>query len=156
MPDAMGNWSKLTRTVAPAVTVVSSSEAKAHLRVEHTADDTYIAGLIAAAEATIDGPHGIGVAMVTQTWAMTFDGFLPMPLYLPLWPVRKPHAEAMRRLVTLDPLKAAERDRRTARVLAAVIRAADLVDVEGDDDAEALLVPFLDHADRLERVARLW
>ncbi len=40
-------------------------------------------------------------------------------------------------------------------MLAAVIRAADLVDVEGAADAEALLVPFLDHADRLERVARL-
>lgn len=84
----MGTWGKLTRASAPAATVVSSDEAKAHLRVEHTADDTYIAALIGAAEAMIDGPSGIGVAMVTQTWAMALDGFLPLPLYLPLWPVQ--------------------------------------------------------------------
>lgn len=88
MLNTMGGWSKLTRTVAPAVTAVSLSEAKAHLRVEHTTDDAYITTLIAVAEAMIDGPSGIGVAMTTQTWTITFDGFLPMPLYLPLWPVQ--------------------------------------------------------------------
>lgn len=65
-------------------------------------------------------------------------------------------AGAMRAILAADDLRAAaEAYRRPARLLAAMIRHADLVDVEGEDDAVGLLVPFLDRADRLERVARL-
>lgn len=64
------------RTVAPAADVVSLSEAKAHLRVEHTADDTLITGVIAAATQHLDGWAGVlGRCLVTQTWRQSFDDF---------------------------------------------------------------------------------
>lgn len=64
------------RTVAPAADVVSLAEAKAHLRVEHTAEDSLITALIAAATQHLDGWSGVlGRCLVTQTWRQSFDGF---------------------------------------------------------------------------------
>ena len=81
-------WQQLTRTVAPAVPAVTLAGAKAHLRVEFSEDDSLIAGLVEAATAMVEGPGGIGVALVTQTWRLDLDGYLPLPLELPLGPVQ--------------------------------------------------------------------
>lgn len=68
-----------------AATPVSLTEAKAHLRVDHTSEDTLITSLVEAATAHLDGYSGIlGRALVTQTWRQDFDGFwhclrLPIP-----------------------------------------------------------------------------
>lgn len=60
----------LNRTSAPATPIVSTSDAKAHLRVDTSDDDTYIAGLVGVATAVLDGPYGrVGKALITQTWA---------------------------------------------------------------------------------------
>lgn len=73
------------RTVAPSETPVSRTEAKAHLRVTGTTEDTLIDGLIAAAVAHVDGWSGIlGRCVVTQTWRQDVDDFsdcvaLPFP-----------------------------------------------------------------------------
>lgn len=73
------------RTSAPAAAPVSLTEAKAHLRVDHSDDDDLIELLIEAAVSELDGWTGIlGRAMVTQSWSQTFDGFctrlrLPFP-----------------------------------------------------------------------------
>lgn len=73
------------RTSAPATTPITLTEAKAHLRVGHTAEDTLIGIYIDAATAVLDGWTGIlGRCMVTQTWRQDFDGFyddmrLPFP-----------------------------------------------------------------------------
>ena len=75
------------RTVAPAVDVVSLNEAKAHLRVEHTAEDTLITAMVAAATQHLDGWSGVlGRCLVTQTWRQAYSGFpagstlrLPLP-----------------------------------------------------------------------------
>lgn len=75
------------RTVAPADTPVSLTEVKAHLRVEDTASDTLITGLIAAAVSYLDGWSGIlGRCLFTQTWRQDFDDFRSC-LRLPLFPV---------------------------------------------------------------------
>lgn len=75
------------RTAAPASTPVSLVEAKAHLRVDHSDDDTLITGLIAAATDHLDGWTGIlGRAIITQTWRQDFYRFTPQ-MRLPLHPV---------------------------------------------------------------------
>lgn len=67
---------KPVRTVAPAETPVSLSEAKEHLRVDHDDEDITIAIYIAAATAHLDGWSGIlGRCIVTQTWRLDMDGF---------------------------------------------------------------------------------
>lgn len=60
----------------PSETPVTLAEAKAHLRVEHTTDDTLITSLIAAVTAHLDGEAGwLGRALVTQTWELVLDDF---------------------------------------------------------------------------------
>lgn len=59
---------------APADTPVSVSQAKAHIRVGHSEDDTLISALIAAAVSLLDGHAGIlGRCIVTQTWEQDFS-----------------------------------------------------------------------------------
>ena len=100
-------WQRLTRTVAPAVPAVTLAGAKAHLRVEFSEDDALITGLVEAAAAMIEGPGGIGVALVTQTWRLSLDGALPLPLELPLGPVQAvtdiTYADQDGQTQTLDP-----------------------------------------------------
>ena len=77
----------LNRITAPAATPVSLSELKAHLRIEHSADDTLLGALLATAVAEIDGRDGyLRRAIVTQTWETFYSRFpacrrivLPMP-----------------------------------------------------------------------------
>lgn len=77
----------LALKTAPAETPVSLTEAKLHLRVEHSADDSLITALIATAVAKLDGRYGrLRRALVTQTWEISYPGFpvcrtveLPMP-----------------------------------------------------------------------------
>lgn len=61
-------------TVAPAEYPVTLAEAKAHLRVDHSGDDTRINRLIAAATGHLDGWSGImGRCIISQTWRQDFD-----------------------------------------------------------------------------------
>lgn len=77
-------WDRLTLVSAPAAEPVSTAEVKSHLGIEHSDLDTQIANWIKAARQQIDGPDGIGIAMVTQTWRLTLDNFpcqnIPLPL----------------------------------------------------------------------------
>lgn len=76
------------RTSAPAATPVSVAEAKTHLSVEHSDDDTYISALIDTAVAALDGHAGIlGRCLVTQSWRADYAGFpIGEILRLPLRP----------------------------------------------------------------------
>lgn len=76
----------LKRTVDPPDDPITSSEVKNQARVDTTADDTTIARLIKAATGAIDGPYGIGICLVEQTWELTLDRF-PLVFQLPLYPV---------------------------------------------------------------------
>lgn len=82
------HWTNLRAVTPPSDTVVSLAKAKAHLRIDDDADNAYINGLIAAATATIDGPNGIGLAMLTQTWRASFDGFQNGGLSLAMGPIQ--------------------------------------------------------------------
>lgn len=68
----------LRRVTPPATLPVTLDEAKAHLRVRHSADDTRITRLISSAATLIDGDtRHMSVCMVPQTWAQTFDFQFP-------------------------------------------------------------------------------
>lgn len=61
---------------APSTTTVTTAEAKAHLRVDHSTEDTLIGSLVQAATDHLDGYSGIlGRCLVTQTWRQDFDSF---------------------------------------------------------------------------------
>lgn len=69
------SWDRLALVTPPAVTPFDLDAAKAHLNVYHDDDNALIESLIAATVAMVDGPRGIGIAMVEQTWRLTLDGF---------------------------------------------------------------------------------
>lgn len=82
----MNEWTRLVRAVAPAGPAVTLAEAKRHLRVFHDDDDADITSMIAVAEASIEGPNGIGIALLPQTWRLSLDHF-PCEIVVPLGPV---------------------------------------------------------------------
>lgn len=60
----------------PEGLVVSLVEAKRHLRIDHTDDDTYITALIGAATSILDGPNGyLGRCLLTQTLETRLTSF---------------------------------------------------------------------------------
>ena len=63
----------LAQVTPPASEPVSLTLAKQHLRVDGTADDTYITALIIAAR--VYAEHHCRRAFITQTWDMYFDQF---------------------------------------------------------------------------------
>jgi uncharacterized phiE125 gp8 family phage protein len=73
-------------TTPPAAEPVTLAEAKAHLRVTHGDDDTYIATLIKTARASIEAQTGLG--LVSQGWSVFRDDWPPTGVIeLPLAPV---------------------------------------------------------------------
>lgn len=73
----------------PAIEPITLAEAKAHLRVDHSNDDTKINMLIRAARRHVDGPYGfLGRALVTQTWELVIDKFPTNELKIPLPPLQ--------------------------------------------------------------------
>lgn len=76
---------RLLTDIAP---IVSTSEAKAHLRVFHSDDDTYIDSLIAAASDWLCGEESwLGRAMATTGWELTLAGFPAGKIDLPRPPL---------------------------------------------------------------------
>ncbi len=78
-------WS-LKRTVAPPELPVMVSEAKEQSRIDTSAEDALVERLIGSATDHIEGPYGIGVCLVEQTWELKLDYF-PRVIELPLFPV---------------------------------------------------------------------
>ncbi|MBO9194333.1 phage gp6-like head-tail connector protein [Rhizobium sp. 16-449-1b] len=78
------------RLVTPAsATIVSLTEAKAHLRVFHEDDDDYIGGLIAAAQDWLAGEKNwLGRSVVEQGWELTLDHFPVARVDLPKPPLK--------------------------------------------------------------------
>jgi uncharacterized phiE125 gp8 family phage protein len=87
---------QLELVTPPTEKPVSLVEAKAHLRVEHSEEDTLITSCIAAATARIDGRNGwLRRALISQTWK----------LYLPWFPVARCIALPMPPLQSVTSIK---------------------------------------------------
>ena len=71
---------------APAVEPVTLAEAKAHLRVDHTAEDALIAMYLQAARQ--DCEEWTARAFVTQTWELVLDKFPADEILLPRPPLQ--------------------------------------------------------------------
>ncbi len=76
----------LKLVTAPAAEPITLTEAKLHLRVEHTVDDDLITALIQAARERAE--HLLGRALITQTWARVLDAFPPNEIELGMPPVQ--------------------------------------------------------------------
>jgi uncharacterized phiE125 gp8 family phage protein len=77
----------LVLTAGPAAEPVALAEAKAHLRVDGTAEDTLVASLIVTSRLHVEA--AVGLALVTQSWSYFLDCWPPGPaLRLPLRPVQ--------------------------------------------------------------------
>lgn len=63
----------------PLLEPVTLAEAKAHLRVDHSDDDTYINGLISAARTYLEAYLGLALISRTYVWKIS------------RWPLRKTH-----------------------------------------------------------------
>src|SRR5688572_18004325 len=70
----------------PSVEPVSLAEAKAHCRIDGTAEDTLVASLLIAARMHIE--RSLNVALIEQSWSLFLDRWPDRPsLALPLAPV---------------------------------------------------------------------
>lgn len=80
--------------IAPADDLLTLTEAKNHLRVDGSTEDTLISSLIDAATATLDGPRGkLGRALVEQEWTLILDSFsaeitIPLPRLMSIDEIR--------------------------------------------------------------------
>lgn len=75
----------IKRITAPAIEPITLSEAKVHLRVEHSADDALITAMIVAARERAEAETGR--ALITQTWEVVLDSFPAGAIELPRPPV---------------------------------------------------------------------
>ena len=77
----------LVLTSGPAIEPVTLAEAKAHLRVDTTAEDTLIASLIVTSRLHVEA--AVGLALISQGWSYVLDDWPPgSALKLPLRPVQ--------------------------------------------------------------------
>lgn len=77
----------LILTSGPDAEPVSLAEAKAHLRVDQSAEDTLIASLIVTSRLHVEA--ALGLALITQGWTWLLDAWPDLSeLRLPMRPVR--------------------------------------------------------------------
>jgi len=85
----------LTLIAPPQEEPVTLAELKAHLKIDHAAEDALIAGYGVAARQAIEARFGL--AIVAQTWRLALDAAPVGPIALPLSPVASIDAVALTR-----------------------------------------------------------
>lgn len=81
------SWTRLKRTVAPTTKPITLLDLGAWLRIDLPDEDALLDQLIQDAVDYIEGPNGIGIALMPQTWELHLDGFPPC-IEIPLTPVQ--------------------------------------------------------------------
>ncbi|WEX07375.1 head-tail connector protein [Chelativorans sp. AA-79] len=79
-------WHGVTVVEKPTGELIPLAMLKQRLRIDVPDDDQLLPELLKGAVARIDGPNGIGVAMMQQTWRKTMDCF-PCKILLPGAPI---------------------------------------------------------------------
>lgn len=94
----------LVMTGSPAGEPISLAEVKTHLRIDHSAEDLYLGGLILTSRLQIEA--ALGLALMTQSWRLTIRRWPGIETYpLPMRPVTAITAlHAVREDGTLEPL----------------------------------------------------
>lgn len=75
----------LVRTTAPASEPLSLTEAKLYLRVDTTSEDSLIVDMIVAVRMSAEAY--LRRSLITQSWKLAYDDFLPACVELPMGPV---------------------------------------------------------------------
>ena len=83
----------LVLTSGPPLEPVTVAEAKAHCRVDGTAEDTLIASLILTSRLHVE--TALGLALITQSWRLLLD----------CWPAAKDFELPLRPLQTIDEVR---------------------------------------------------
>jgi uncharacterized phiE125 gp8 family phage protein len=77
----------LVPILGPLIEPISVADLKTYLRLDGASEDGLLAGLIATARLQIEA--ALSLALITQSWAWTFDRWPPQPaIELPLSPVQ--------------------------------------------------------------------
>lgn len=83
----------LVLTSGPATEPVTVAEAKAHLRIDGSNEDTLIASLILTSRLHVEA--ALGLALITQSWRMLLDA----------WPLTKDIEVPLRPLQSIDAVR---------------------------------------------------
>ena len=75
----------LIMTGAPALEPVTLAEAKAHLRVDTTSEDTLLASLITTSRLQVEAI--LALALISQSWTWRFDAWSRKNVTFPIGPV---------------------------------------------------------------------
>lgn len=79
-------WGGVTVKTPAAIPPLDVAGLKSRLKIEHAEDDALLGDFLGAALGEIDGPTGIGIALMAQVWTLTLDCFAG-EIELPGWPV---------------------------------------------------------------------
>lgn len=80
-------WTGVSVVTKPTGELITLPKLKARLRIDVTDDDALLADLLKGAIARVDGPNGIGYALMGQTWRKSMDCF-PACIILPGAPIK--------------------------------------------------------------------
>jgi uncharacterized phiE125 gp8 family phage protein len=80
-------WRGVVVAQRPSALPISLEKIKARLAIDHNDHDDMIGDLIKGAVALIDGPSGIGIALMRQSWRKSMD-YLGNCITLPGWPIK--------------------------------------------------------------------
>ena len=77
----------------PTFAALTLDEAKEHLRLDHTDEDTLVESLIKAAQGHLDGPNGVlSIVLTDSRWEESVDAAGCQSLYLQQQPIRSLHS----------------------------------------------------------------
>lgn len=80
-------WKGVSVVVKPAGELITLAKLRARLRITVDAEDELLADYLKGAIARIDGPSGIGYALLEQSWRKSMDCF-PSCILLPGAPIK--------------------------------------------------------------------